>query len=151
MVVWRAGRIQSAERAKPTQQQLHGYNPTNLLSACGADTGHVRKGDFHVKATPAEPQSRTAQETSQVPVKASAGRGPRGLDAHWREPSALEKPVARETGRRVAVRAGRCAAGDCERVWIRILVEAAVACQDAGSSQVDGRSGRVSARCRWKR
>ena len=81
------GRIKSAERAKPTLQESHGYNLTNLLSACSADTGHERKGDFHVKATPAESQSRTTQETSQVPVEASAGCGPRGFDSHSREPS----------------------------------------------------------------
>src|ERR1700730_13262999 len=124
------GRIQSAERAKPSLQELHGYNLTNLLSACGADSGHERKGDFHVKATPAESKSRTTQETSQVPVEASAGRELRGFDSHSREPSALEKPVGR-TGRRVAVRACGCAAGDCERIWIRVLVQAAVSCQDA--------------------
>jgi hypothetical protein len=72
------------------------YNLTNLLSACGADTGHERKGDFHVKATPAASQSRTTQETSQVPVEASAGRGLRGFDSHSREPSALEKPVEKQ-------------------------------------------------------
>ena len=50
----RTGRIQSAERAKPTLEQLHDYTPENLLSACDADTGDQRKGDFDVKATPAE-------------------------------------------------------------------------------------------------
>src|SRR5208282_4538337 len=59
------GRIQAAERVKPTLQQLDSYNLTNLLSACSADTGLERKGDFHVKATPAASRSRTTQETSQ--------------------------------------------------------------------------------------
>ena len=57
MVFGARGRIQSAKRAKRTLQRFYDYNLTNLLSACGADTGHERKGDFHVKATPAESQS----------------------------------------------------------------------------------------------
>ena len=65
--------------------ELHGCDQTSLLSACCADTGPERKGDFHVEATPAESQSRTTQETSQGAIEVSAESGFRGLDSHWRE------------------------------------------------------------------
>ena len=45
----RVGRIQSAERAKPTSITA-GIQVTNLLSACDADTGDPMKGDFHDEA-----------------------------------------------------------------------------------------------------
>ena len=41
----RAGRIRSAERAKPTSTAA-GIQISNLLSACNADKGDM-KGDFH--------------------------------------------------------------------------------------------------------
>ena len=59
----RAGRIQSAERAKPTSITA-GIQITNLLSACDADTGDPLKGDFHEEAASVSPESRTAQKSS---------------------------------------------------------------------------------------
>lgn len=43
-------------KGKAHLEQLASYNPANLLSACAADTGHERKGDFHGDDTAAAPQ-----------------------------------------------------------------------------------------------